>query len=386
MSDTSWDGYTDVPRTVIEGYGTIFSEIDEQLTGAAPDMVVVPMGVGALAAAVVEHYRASAQIIVVEPVRAACGLRSAEAGRPVFVAGPHDSIMAGLNCGTVSVVAWPAISTGVDLFVAVGDHDAENAMRDLAGIGVTAGETGAASLAGLHAVARVALVSPGRPARPRVVHRRRHRPGRIRAHRRAGTATGGPVTRPARRHPARATLPAMDTTKPSIHVGKPAIHVGKPAIYMAGPLGFTEAGRLYHDTVLLPAVRAAGLEPLDPWDLAPELQAVFELPVGSAERRARLPEVNRAVGARNAQLIDECNAVLAVLDGNDVDSGTAAEIGYAAAKHKPVVGLRCDHRVSGDNEATLVNLQVEWFVIESGGRLETDPRAAISTLERLVRA
>jgi len=178
----------------------------------------------------------------------------------------------------------------------------------------------------------------------------------------------------------------MDTTERSIHMGKPAIRTGKPAIYMAGPLGFTEAGRLYHDTVLLPAVRAAGLEPLDPWDLAPELQAVFELPVGSAERRARLPEVNRAVGARNARLIDECNAVLAVLDGNDVDSGTAAEVGYAAAKHKPVVGLRCDHRVTGDNEATLVNLQVEWFVIESGGRLETDPRDAISTLERLVRA
>ena len=158
-----------------------------------------------------------------------------------------------------------------------------------------------------------------------------------------------------------------------------------PKIYMAGPLGFTEAGRLYHQTVLVPAVRAAGFEPLDPWDIDAELQAVFELPVGSAERQAQLPGVNRAIGARNARLIHECDAVLAVLDGNDVDSGTAAEIGYAAAKHKPVVGLRCDHRVTGDNEATLVNLQVEWFVIESGGSLETDPRAAIAALERAVR-
>ena len=156
-------------------------------------------------------------------------------------------------------------------------------------------------------------------------------------------------------------------------------------IYMAGPLGFTEAGRLYHQTVLVPAVRAAGFEPLDPWDIDPELQAVFGLPVGSPERRAQLPGVNRAIGARNARLIDECDAVLAVLDGNDVDSGTAAEIGYAAARHRPVVGLRCDHRVTGDNEATLVNLQVEWFVIESGGSLETDPRAAIAALERAVR-
>ena len=159
-----------------------------------------------------------------------------------------------------------------------------------------------------------------------------------------------------------------------------------PKIYMAGPLGFTESGRLYHETVLVPAVRAAGFEPLDPWEIDPELQAVFALPVGSAERRTRLPEVNRAIGARNARLIDECAAVLAVLDGNDVDSGTAAEIGYAAAVHKPVVGLRCDHRVTGDNEATLVNLQVEWFVIASGGCLETDPSAAIASLERLVGA
>jgi diaminopropionate ammonia-lyase len=151
VSDTSWDGYTEVPRTVIEGYGTIFAELDAQLT-AAPEVVVVPMGVGALAAAVVQHYATSATIIAVEPLSAACGLQSAAAGHPVFVPGPHDSIMAGLNCGTVSQVAWPTVSAGVDLFVAVDDAAAEQAMRDLAEVGVVAGETGAAALAGLRAV------------------------------------------------------------------------------------------------------------------------------------------------------------------------------------------------------------------------------------------
>ncbi|MGO9872529.1 MAG: nucleoside 2-deoxyribosyltransferase [Acidimicrobiia bacterium] len=160
----------------------------------------------------------------------------------------------------------------------------------------------------------------------------------------------------------------------------------KPSIYMAGPHGFTEAGRLYHNTVLVPAVRAARFVPLDPWVIDAEVHAVFELPAGSVERRARLNAVNRNLGARNAQLIDDCNAVLAVLDGCDVDSGTAAEIGYAAAKHKPVVGLRCDHRVTGDNEAALVNLQVEWFIIESGGRLETNLGAALVALAQLTRA
>ena len=151
VSDTSWEGYTDVPRTVIEGYGTIFAEVDEQLADAPPEVVVVPMGVGALAAAVVHHYATHATIVVVEPLTAACGLRSAEAGHPVEVPGPHDSIMAGLNCGMVSIIAWPVVAAGVDLFVAVDDAASEQAMRDLAGIGVVAGETGAAALAGLRA-------------------------------------------------------------------------------------------------------------------------------------------------------------------------------------------------------------------------------------------
>ena len=164
VSDTSWAGYAAVPRTVIEGYASIFAEIDAQLgdtmPDAMPDVVVVPMGVGALAAAAVQHFGSRATIVVVEPDSAACGLRSAAAGEPVVVPGPHDSIMAGLNCGTVSEVAWPAVSAGIDVFVAVGDDAAERAMRDLATVGVVAGETGAASLAGLRAVAEADAPAP----------------------------------------------------------------------------------------------------------------------------------------------------------------------------------------------------------------------------------
>jgi diaminopropionate ammonia-lyase len=152
VSDTSWEGYAEVPLTVIQGYSTIFSELDAQLA-PPPQVVVIPMGVGALLAAAVEHYAADATVVAVEPRSAACGLHSAAAGHPVEVPGPHDSIMAGLNCGTVSPVAWPAVSRGVDVFVAVDDADAEHAMRDLATVGVVAGETGAAALAGLRAIA-----------------------------------------------------------------------------------------------------------------------------------------------------------------------------------------------------------------------------------------
>jgi diaminopropionate ammonia-lyase len=161
VSDTSWEGYTEVPRTVIEGYATIFAEVDEQLAAAPPEVVVVPMGVGALAAATVQHYASRATVVVVEPLSAACGLLSAAAGRPVEVPGPHDSIMAGLNCGMVSIIAWPDVWAGVDLFVAVEDTAAEQAMRDLATIGVVAGETGAAALAGVRAA--VATNATGAP-------------------------------------------------------------------------------------------------------------------------------------------------------------------------------------------------------------------------------
>lgn len=155
ISDTSWSGYEDVPRWVIDGYSTILWEIDDQLRErgeAAPDLVAVQIGVGALATAVVTHFRQPGQqpkIVGVEPLRAACMLSSIEAGQIVSVPGPHDSIMAGLNCGEPSMLAWPIVSTGVDLFVAVDDERAREAMRLLATSGVVSGETGAAGLAGL---------------------------------------------------------------------------------------------------------------------------------------------------------------------------------------------------------------------------------------------
>jgi diaminopropionate ammonia-lyase len=152
ISDTSWPGYEQVPRWVIEGYATIFAEVDEQLEGEAPDVVVIQVGVGALGAAAVQHFRASDNppcLVAVEPESAACLLASVEAGRLVTVPGPHHSIMAGLNCGTPSLIAWPFTSRGFDCYVAIGDSAAAEGMRLLAGEGMIAGETGAAGLGAL---------------------------------------------------------------------------------------------------------------------------------------------------------------------------------------------------------------------------------------------
>lgn len=166
VSDTSWPGYDVIPRRVAEGYSTIFWELDEGL-GGRPDALVVPIGVGALAAAAVTHYRAGEVssgdgplLVGVEPADAACVLESARAGRLVSVSGPHRSIMAGLNCGTPSMVAWPKVSAGFDWFVAMDDEWARAAMRDLAVDGVVAGETGAAALGGL--AASIGLIDDAR--------------------------------------------------------------------------------------------------------------------------------------------------------------------------------------------------------------------------------
>ena len=158
ISDTSWPGYDVTPRRVVEGYTTIFIEIDQALRAAGvpePDAVIVPVGVGAFMSATVGYYRSrpwKGALVGVEPADANCVQASARAGEMVAVPGPHHSIMVGLNCGLPSPVAWPKVSTGVDWMVAIGDHRAQQGMRELAEAGVVAGETGAAALGALAAL------------------------------------------------------------------------------------------------------------------------------------------------------------------------------------------------------------------------------------------
>ena len=154
-------------------------------------------------------------------------------------------------------------------------------------------------------------------------------------------------------------------------VGYPRGRVNaKLRIYMACPLGFSEAGRHFYNSVLVPFVKGLGYEVLDPWSLTDtrKIEAVQCMPPGP-ERREAWRTLNRELGATNRAAIDRAHGVVAILDGPDVDSGTAAEIGYAFARGKLIVGYRGDFRLSGDNEGTTVNLQVEFFIHESGGTI-----------------
>jgi nucleoside 2-deoxyribosyltransferase len=138
--------------------------------------------------------------------------------------------------------------------------------------------------------------------------------------------------------------------------------------YCASPLGFSEAGRLFLYEKLHPAIVRAGFSVIDPWKLTPqeELSRVASI-TDHLQRADAWRALNLVIGRHNAHGIEDADLVVAVLDGSDADSGTASEIGYACAKGKPVIGYRSDFRLSGDNEGSIVNLQVEYFIRSSGG-------------------
>ncbi len=164
ISDTSWDGYTDVPGWVADGYTTIFSELEEQLP-VAPDLVAAQIGVGALASALVRALaRPGRTILGVEPADAACALAAVRDGEHATALGPHTSLMVGLNCGVASPVALPDMRAGIDAFAAVGDAAMERAVRLLHADGIDAGETGSSGVAGYVAVAQPGFEAIGAPA------------------------------------------------------------------------------------------------------------------------------------------------------------------------------------------------------------------------------
>jgi diaminopropionate ammonia-lyase len=154
VQDTAWLGYEQIPRWIVDGYDTLFSEIDEQVGGRAVDLVAVPTGVGSLLQAALQHYRTPTRedhpaALAVEPITAGCVTASLAAGKPTSVDTSQPTIMAGLNCGSISTIAWPVIREGLDAGVTVSDDQARAAMQRLNELGIPAGPCGGAALAGV---------------------------------------------------------------------------------------------------------------------------------------------------------------------------------------------------------------------------------------------
>jgi diaminopropionate ammonia-lyase len=167
VSDTSYPGYMEIPRDVMQGYTVMADEaLRQHGTADLPTHIFIPGGVGGFAAAVCAHYwetlgERRPRMVVVEPETAACILETVRAGQPTAVHGDLETIMAGLACGEVSLLAWEVLEEGLDDVLAIPDTAAAEGMRLLArGSGgdppIVAGESATAGLAGL----LIALAQP----------------------------------------------------------------------------------------------------------------------------------------------------------------------------------------------------------------------------------
>lgn len=198
VSDTSYDGYEEVPRDVMQGYGVIAEEVlENEPNDECPyTHVFLQGGVGGLAAGIVSHFwehygENRPTFIVVEPEQADCLTQSALHSQPTRATGSTDSVMAGLACGEVSPLAWRILQPSVDLFMTISDTEAEEAIREIAAglygdVPVVAGESAVAGFAalknllanpewkgraGLTANARVLLISTEGATAPSVFER-----------------------------------------------------------------------------------------------------------------------------------------------------------------------------------------------------------------------
>lgn len=158
ISDTSWEGYDAVPRSVMRGYCVLVHEAVVQQWGAAPTHVFVQAGVGGLAAAVIGYLWAVLPerpiSIVVEPESADCWFQSNLAGKPTLASGKADTVMGGLACREISPVTWPIVGEAADWFMTIDENQVMPARRlygqpSEGDPAVVSGPSGCAGLAGL---------------------------------------------------------------------------------------------------------------------------------------------------------------------------------------------------------------------------------------------
>lgn len=151
LSDSSWDGYTDLPARVMEGYLQMAAEACAQ-TETPPTHILLQAGVGGMAAAVAAYCRQTwgdgPKILVIEPEAAPALMESARAGHPVTTQGPV-SAMGRLDCKTPSLIAFRGLASDADVFVTISEEEAQTGVATLASYGLDTTPSGGAGLAAL---------------------------------------------------------------------------------------------------------------------------------------------------------------------------------------------------------------------------------------------
>ena len=157
VSDTSYEGYREIPSLVMQGYTTIATEIAEQIPDIQPTHLFLPGGVGGIAAAVSSEFcriwkNLRPTTIIVEPKTADCLYQSSLSGQPTISSGNLHTVMACLSAGEVSILAWEILEKTANFFVRLSDSTIAPAMKRLSFENIISGESGAATLAAFTAI------------------------------------------------------------------------------------------------------------------------------------------------------------------------------------------------------------------------------------------
>jgi len=139
ISDTAWEGYEQIPTWIMQGYSSMYLEIQEQMAALGiikPTHIFIQAGVGSLAASIVNYYKNlfeedDPKTVIIEPDNANCIYQSALRNEkaPVNVEIINKTIMAGLECGSPNPIAWDILRKQADYFVSCPDYVAAKGMR-----------------------------------------------------------------------------------------------------------------------------------------------------------------------------------------------------------------------------------------------------------------
>lgn len=153
-------------------------------------------------------------------------------------------------------------------------------------------------------------------------------------------------------------------------------------VYLASPLGFATSMKLFMEELVEALSEFVVVE--NPWSAGTVSEAERAETEAITDRHAHAAAVhglNHRIAAGNEASIRRCDLLVAVLDGVDVDSGTASEIGFAFGLGKPCWGLRTDFRLTGENVGAIVNLQVQYWIEAGGGTIVTSVDDLVAVLE-----
>jgi diaminopropionate ammonia-lyase len=166
LSDSSWPGYIDTPRKVMEGYLQLAVEVTRQWPRASPcpSHIFLQAGVGGMAVALAGYFRSvwgnEPKIIVVEPVHAPALIESIQAGRCIVTQGPASN-MGRLDCKEPSLIALAGLADYASYFITVSEMEVESQLASFAAQDLQTSPSGGAGLAALFALSETERATLG---------------------------------------------------------------------------------------------------------------------------------------------------------------------------------------------------------------------------------